>query len=211
MKIYGIGGLGADKRVFDFLKTDCEFIPIEWIEPSCGERLEEYSYRLSKVIDVAEPFCILGVSFGGLVAVEISKILNPNITILISSIETKKELRFVFRMIRKMKIIDILPARLLIPHKKLVKFLFGTNLPILNAILNSTDIHFVKWAAKEFVNWDNCDRVRNLLRIHGTHDKIIPWKGSAPVELVEKGQHFMIVDRATEISQIINEYIKLNT
>ena len=33
MKIYGISGLGADKRVFKYLKLDFDFIPIDWIDP----------------------------------------------------------------------------------------------------------------------------------------------------------------------------------
>ena len=93
MKLYGLSGLGTDKRVFEYLTLDYEFIPIDWIEPRRKETIEEYALRLSELIDKNEDFGILGVSFGGLVAIEISKILNPKLTILISSVETKNELR----------------------------------------------------------------------------------------------------------------------
>ena len=89
MKIYGISGLGADKRIFDSLNLDYPLIPVDWIEPTENESLKDYSNRLLKVIDTKSDFALLGVSFGGLVAVEISKVLKPRLTIIISSAETK--------------------------------------------------------------------------------------------------------------------------
>ena len=84
------------------------------------------------------------------------------------------------------------------------------NKEILNDILEGTDLKFAKWAVNELVNWDNQNQVDNVIRIHGTKDKLIPWRGSGKVELIEDGEHFMIVDRAGEISKIINEKIRHN-
>jgi hypothetical protein len=78
----------------------------------------------------------------------------------------------------------------------------------LNSILEDTDLSFAKWAINELVNWNNLDRIENVVRIHGTNDKLIPWSGSGKVELIDNGEHFMIVDRADEISEIINKKIK---
>lgn len=115
MKIYGISGLGADERVFKFLNLKFEFVPISWIEPLKNETIENYSKRLSKIIDSKKDFCLIGVSFGGLIAVEISKILNPKLTILISSAHTKDELRPIYRWFGKTKLIKIIPTFLFDP------------------------------------------------------------------------------------------------
>ncbi|AEL23841.1 alpha/beta hydrolase [Cyclobacterium marinum] len=209
MKIYGISGLGADKRVFNFLKLNHTLIPIEWIKPYKREPLQDYSARLSKIIDPKSDFVLIGVSFGGLVAVEISKILNPCLTILISSVETKIELRPIYRGFGKLNIIKKIPAKLFDPPRYIASSLFGTaNKELLNDILEDTDLQFAKWAVNELVNWDNQNQVENLIRIHGTKDKLIPWRGLGKVELIEDGEHFMIVDRAEEISKFINEKIK---
>jgi hypothetical protein len=209
LKIYGIGGLGADKRVFDFLKLNYLFVPIEWIEPNENESLKDYSIRLSKVIDAKSDFALIGVSFGGLVAVEISKVLKPRLTILISSAETKNELRPIYRRVGKSGLLNKLPRKLFDPPRNIAKFIFGTdNKKLLNSILDDTDLKFAKWAVNELVNWDNLDQVENLVRIHGTKDKLIPWNSSEKAYLVKNGEHFMIVDRAVEISKIINEEIK---
>ena len=209
LKLYGISGLGADKRVFDFLNLDYPLIPVEWIEPIEQESLEDYSNRLSKVIDKKSDFGLIGVSFGGLVAIEISKVLKPRLTILISSAETRNELRPIYRSFGKIGLLKNLPEKMFDPPRSIAKFVFGTeNKKLLNSILDETDLKFVKWAVNELVKWDNQDRVENVVRIHGTRDKLIPWRSSDNVELIENGEHFMIVDRANEISRLINKKIK---
>jgi len=209
MKIYGISGLGADKRIFDFLSLDSEITTIDWIEPNKDESIKSYSRRLSNLIDTKNEFCLIGVSFGGLIATEINKILNPKLTILISSAHTKNELRPIFRLFGKTKLIKLIPAFLFDPPRLIAKFLFGAkNNKLLNNILDDTDLNFAKWAINELINWENMTIHKNVFKINGTNDKLIPPKGNTNMVLIEKGEHFMIVDRANEVSKIVND--KLN-
>lgn len=209
MKVYGISGLGADMRVFNFLKLDYSITPIEWIEPRKKETLYDYSIRLSNKIDTKSKFILLGVSFGGIVATEISKQLKPTLTILISSAEKESEIRPIFRFIAKIGLLRILPSTCFRPPKFIAHYLFGTkNKKLLNEIIKDTDLKFTKWAVIQLTIWNNQKTVRNIIRIHGTNDKLIPLKSLNDGELIEKGEHFMIVDRANEISNIINKKIK---
>lgn len=149
-KIYAISGLGADRRVFNFLDLDLELVPIDWIEPRKNEPIENYAERLSKIIDTSHDFILMGVSFGGLVAVEISKILKPKLTILISSVATKKEIPKFFKLIGQTGIINLIPKELFNPPRKLAHYLFGArNKTLLNQILHDTDLRFAKWAVQE--------------------------------------------------------------
>lgn len=210
MKVYGISGLGADKRVFEYLTLDFEFIPIDWIATNKKESIQSYSRRLSNVIDTKGDFCLIGVSFGGLIATEMSHILNPKTTILISSAHTKSELRPIFRWFGKIKLIKLIPNFLFDPPRLIAKYLFGANnTKLLNDILDDTDLSFVKWSLNELTNWKNITQQKNVLKINGTNDKLIPPKGNTKMELIDKGEHFMIVDNASEISTIINN--KLDT
>lgn len=209
MKVYGISGLGADKRVFDFLTLDFEFIPVDWIKPNKNEPIKNYSKRLSSVIDTKNDFCLIGVSFGGLIATEISKILNPKMTILISSAHTKNELRPIFRWFGKTKLIKLIPTSLFDPPRLIVRYLFGAkNSKLLNDILDDTDLSFVKWSVNELINWNNVTQLKNVVKINGTNDKLIPPKGNTIMELIYNGGHFMIVDKADELSKMINIKIK---
>ena len=212
MKIYGISGLGADKSVFQYLFLDCPLIPIDWIHPYPNEPLAAYASRLAQAIDTSEDYGILGVSFGGLVAVEMSKMLKPKLTVLVSSAETKWELRLVYRLIGKLGIVNIIPHHFFDPPRWLAYFLFGTKKKkLLDQILSNTDLRFAKWAVRQLLIWNNTTKLENCLKISGTHDKLIPPKDSENTVLIEQGEHFMIVDKADHISRLINEKLKTIT
>ena len=210
MKIYGISGLGADKRVFQFLNFESQFIPIEWIKPLKKESIEQYALRLSKnIISKNQKFGIVGVSFGGLIATEISKKLNPVFTILISSVETKNDLRLSYRLIGKTNIAQIIPQRFFSPPKFLISFLFGAkNIELLNQIIEDTDIQFTKWAINQLLTWENSEHLKNCLKICGSKDVLIPPSKTGHIHIIKGGKHFMIVDNAKEINQVVNQFIK---
>jgi hypothetical protein len=212
LKLYCISGLGADKRVFKYLKLNAEVIALDWIEPNANEAIEIYSKRLSTSINTSEPFGILGVSFGGLIATEISKQLNPEITILISSAETKNELRTLFNFVGHLGILRLLPEKLFDIPRPIAKWLFGTDkTELLYSILDNTDLKFAKWAVIALTNWKNKTRLKSKLKIGGENDKLIPSQNSLESITIKNGEHFMIVDKANEISELINSRIKNGT
>jgi len=202
MKLYGISGLGADKSVFQYLKLDCLLVPIDWINPKINESIENYSIRLSEVIETDENYGILGVSFGGLIAIEISKKLNPKLTILVSSAETKADLRTIYKIIGKTRLLKLLPAKLFDPPRKIAHWIFGAKRKhLLNQILDNTDLSFAKWAIQALTTWSNTESLKyNILKISGTNDKLLPSKNDRKTRFIKYGEHFMIVDRAEEIS-----------
>lgn len=207
MKLYLIGGLGADQRVFKYLNLNFETEIIQWIVAKPKEEIQSYANRLSKQIDQSESFGILGVSFGGIVAIEISKLLNPTKLILISSVITNDQLPNYYIMIGKSKILDIIPNSLIKPPKHLLGFLFGAqNKSLLNQIIEDTKPEFIRWALNTIINWSNESINTEVVRIHGTKDRLIPLKGIAIK--INAGGHFMIVDKAEEISKLINKEIK---
>jgi len=215
MHLYGISGLGADQRVFKYLNLDCDLIPIKWINPLNDETVEDYSERLAQVIDKDKEFGVLGVSFGGSIAVEISKKLNPKLSILISTVETREELKTIYKLIGKSKICKVLPQKFFDPPRLVANWIFGAKeKELLRKILDDTDLKFAKWAVNELMNWKNRTKLSNrVLKIAGTNDKLIsPSHNNNNQRLIIGGEHFMIVDKAYEISQIINEELeKLTT
>lgn len=207
MKLYLIGGLGADERVFKYLTLNCDKQVIEWIEPTQDEKISSYCKRLLKQIDQTEKFGILGVSFGGIVAIELSKMSNPEKVILISSVESDDQLPRKYLTIGKTKILNVVPNFLIKPPKPILGFLFGAkNKRLLEQIIEDTSPTFIRWALNSIINWSNDENLIKPVRIHGTNDKLIPLKGEALK--VENGGHFMIVDNAEEISKLVNEQMK---
>ncbi|WP_133673024.1 YqiA/YcfP family alpha/beta fold hydrolase [Maribacter caenipelagi] len=209
MNVYGVSGLVADKRVFEHLTLDIEIIPIDSITPYSNESIKSYSKRLSAVIDASKDFALIGVSFGGLIATEINQILNAKKVILISSAQTKSELRLIYKWVGNSRILKLIPASLLNPPKFVAKYIMGAhNSKLFFEILDDTNLCFVKWALQEFTTWKNTNQSTKVIKINGTKDKLIPPKGNTRMKLIEGGEHFMIVDRANEISEIINFELK---
>jgi esterase/lipase len=90
-----------------------------------NETIIEYSKRLIEKYGIGkeEEFGILGVSFGGLVATEISKLTKPKFTILISSVETRTELSGIIKLAGKSRLIELIPEKLLNPPKAIAHFI----------------------------------------------------------------------------------------
>ena len=207
MRIYGLGGIGTDKRVFEYLTLKYELVFIKWIQPLQNEKVENYALRISKTICQKEPFGLLGVSFGGIIAVEISKITVPCFTILLSSIETRNDLGLTYKLIGKIKLGSIIPSKYFLAPKAIIRYFFGAkNLAHLNETLNDTDSKFVKWAINEVMEWKNNEKISNCIKINGTNDKIFKFQKRKDIIPIYNGGHYAVVDKADEISEIINKF-----
>ena len=125
MKVYFISGLAADSRVFKYIQlpAHCEAVFLEWIKPMKNEPLKDYSLRLAEKIDTSEPFSIIGLSMGGMMASEIACRLNPLVTILISSVPSSKHLPFYFKAAGALKLQKAIPISL-VKSAAVVKRLF---------------------------------------------------------------------------------------
>ncbi|GAA0893951.1 hypothetical protein GCM10009122_36310 [Fulvivirga kasyanovii] len=211
MTIYGIPGLGADERVFQYLQMD--IVPIQWLAPLRRERLSDYVLRLIAQIDQTQPFVLLGVSFGGMVAVEMNKFIKPEKTIIISSAATHKELPQLARVVGKTGIIDLLPTWTLKPPSFLANYFFGIDTAegkaLLRSILKSTDIHFMKWAIKQIAHWQNENIPAKLVRIHGERDRLLKMHIGINYEEIWDGGHLMIVEKAHEVSLCIQKQMSV--
>jgi pimeloyl-ACP methyl ester carboxylesterase len=85
-KIYLIPGLGADGRMYmPQLRVLDNAIVLEHRKPLKGETLSAYSRRLAGQVDTAAPFILVGTSLGGMIAVEMSRIIQPDKVILIAA------------------------------------------------------------------------------------------------------------------------------
>lgn len=207
--VYFISGLGADERVFQFLdlsKIDHQFI--KWDEPLLNESLSSYCKKLTEQIDQHQEIILIGVSFGGIIAQEISKLIKCKKVIIISSVKSVDEYSWQLKLAGKLQIHKILPLWFLTLSNKLTAdYYFSTQSKaeskLLHQIIKDTDPKFLVWAIHQIVNWKNKNYPENLIHIHGETDKIFPIRKINNVIKLPKSGHFMIVNRAREIEQII--------
>jgi pimeloyl-ACP methyl ester carboxylesterase len=211
-QIYLLSGLGADFRVLqdlDFSGYNATFI--EWIQPLENELIEGYAKRLIEQIKTKNPI-IIGLSFGGMMAVEIGKLINTEKIILIASAKTKLEIPFYYRFAGSLGLHRLLPANLMKQPNFISNWLFGTesrnDKVLLASILRETDSKFLKWAIDKIVNWQNVIIPLNLKHIHGAADRILPYKFVTADIKVVGGGHFMTTNKVDELNLEIRKLIE---
>lgn len=212
--IYCVSGLGADERVFQKLKFQgYQPVHIKWVEPESGESIADYTRRLTTQIKAEKPI-LIGLSFGGIIAVEMSKHIDTEKVILISSTKNKQEVPFYFQIFRWLPIYLLLPARFMLWVGQLVASWFFSletidDRKLLKAILFDTNARFVKWAVHQVVIWKNELIPENVYHIHGESDRIFPFQYVREDFSVVRGGHFMIMNQAEYISNIIQKIVDL--
>ena len=72
-------------------------------------------------------------------------------------------------------------------------------------MIEDIDIEFNEWAVDQVINWKNEEVPNNLTHIHGTRDRIFPHFYIKDAIWIKGGTHFMVVNRAKEISKIIRK------
>lgn len=205
-ELYLFSGLGADKRVYEFLDLSAYKINyVDWIEPLPNESIEHYAGRLSGKIEKNNPI-LMGVSFGGLVAIEIAKRIPVEKIILISSAKTQKEIPAPrFQFMRKLQLHRFIPTHFIKNPNRITYWFFGVEKKwekdLLRAIMRDTNIAFFRWAIDHIANWRNETLLDNAIHIHGTKDRLIPF--TTADYKIEGGGHLMIINRAEEINDII--------
>jgi pimeloyl-ACP methyl ester carboxylesterase len=213
-KIYFISGLGADARVFELLsfKNSHHCVYMQWLEPDKRETLIHYIVRLKEQINENEAFILIGVSFGGVVAIELAKQLRPQKTIIISSIAKASSLPWYLQLAGKSGVYKLLPTLLLKNVNFLTYYFFGVydkkEKALLKNIIKETSEEFVKWAIPQILHWKSEIAVGDLIHIHGTADKILPLPHFNSAIQIGGGGHFMIVTHAAKIDYILHDLLK---
>ncbi|MBN8688371.1 MAG: alpha/beta hydrolase [Chitinophagales bacterium] len=211
-KVYFISGLGADKRIFSFLDLSfCEPVFIDWISPLKNESLEKYALRLRQQIPDESPW-IVGISFGGMLAVEMAK-SDPAIhAIILSSNKTRKEFPAYLRAGLYLPLYKWSPARLSKQFTLCTSSLLGgTNdaeKKLLHQIIRDSDMRFVRWAISAILHWKNKIIPGNIIHVHGTADKLLPCRYVKADFVVEGGSHVMTLDKHGEISRLLQQLIQ---
>nr|WP_262922034.1 alpha/beta fold hydrolase [Hymenobacter cellulosivorans] len=206
---YLIPGLGADERVFKNLLPllDGEAHVIHWLTPEATETLPQYVARMAQAVPPDQPCFVVGVSFGGVVALEIARLRPYARAVLVSSIPDADALPRLLRVIRATRVYKLVPPQMLKLFPRAGQWYFGVRngeeYQVFKQILKDMEPNYTRWAIDRLLHWDSTN-VGQSIQILGSHDRVFP-PGPTPVEhLIPGGTHFMVLSHAPEISQILN-------
>jgi pimeloyl-ACP methyl ester carboxylesterase len=211
-KIYCISGLGADEKIFTNLRLKgYELKHIPWLRPHKAEKIEAYAARMAALIK-EDDAVLLGVSFGGMMGIEIARQRPLKKLILVSSIKSVQELPRWMQIAGKLKLNRVLPVRSSSFTEKIDNRRLGVSneeeKAMVKAYRRSADFVYLEWAVEQILNWKNIWLPANIVHIHGDKDKIFPVKKIKADYIINGATHLMIYNRAAEISECISKELE---
>jgi len=212
--IYFVPGLSASSKIFEYLnlpsnKYTCHYI--EWLNPlNADESIKNYASRLCKSITEPNPV-LVGVSFGGIMVQEMARIVNAKKTIIISSVKSELEFPKKFTIAKITQIYKIFPTKYLKQIELFVKDNFGDKtkkrVELYQKYQTAVDPNYLDWAFYTILHWKKTYKSENLYHIHGDSDNIFPPKYINNFIPIKDGTHIMILAKAKEISEVLQEII----
>lgn len=209
--IYCISGFAADERVFahlNFGENSIHFIP--WKIPQHNESIGSYAHRMCEDILHPNPV-LLGLSFGGMMSIEIAKEIPVDKIILISSVSTLQELPLYMKIAGKLRLNHLVPLR---PYSFLEpweNFTLGAQTPeekkLVREYRQNLNLQYSDWAIEQVLNWKNKWFPENVIHIHGTKDHIFPIKNIKADFVIQGGGHLMLMNKAEEINEILKKIL----
>ncbi|WP_400192976.1 alpha/beta fold hydrolase [Hymenobacter sp. B81] len=208
-RFYLIPGLGADERIFSRLTLRGRVRVLPWLPPlDPDEPLPAYAARMAEQVPLDERCWLVGVSFGGTVALEIARLRPLALVALVSSIPEAGALPPLLRFVRATGAQHWVPPQVLKWFPRVGQWYFGVNdgeeYALFKQILREQEPRYTRWAIRSLFRWDSRG-VGPCVQILGTRDRIFP-PGPSKVEyLIEGGTHFMVYSHAAEVSRILNQ------
>lgn len=218
-------GLGADHRIAGPLASlPFTLITPDYIDATAKETLAQYSARFAQhlidqqKIDPATPLYIAGISFGGAVAQEMSRILPVQGIILLGSLISGEELAPFIEQFGKRGAI-LLPLRVYEIATAFVPFVmnFASNIPkdamqLSKVMYRDLSKNFFRAAYRMLSQWRGVKTSVPILRLHGRQDHIIPLRGlrQQPDVVLNDAKHLIIFSETERILDEIKRFIASN-
>lgn len=212
--VYFIPGLGVDSRVFSYLDIDSTVnqVYLEWPICSESETMESYADKFIAQMDTSKEIYVVGLSLGGMVAIEIAHKCRNVDCILISSAVCKDELPPRYEVFRYIPIYSFIKDY----HLKISGYVLSRFLALPEDVadlyvnmLTDYSAHLFRRQTEMLLNWNRLQCDVPVLRLHGARDPIIPIKNikTKDYHLVMDGTHKMVVTHAKQISAQLNNYL----
>ena len=212
INLYTIPGMGTDHRIFEQLELNLEevnVIPIRWEEYSTCEGLSQYAQKLAHQVDTTQSHLLLGVSMGGMLAMEISQVTHPVGVVLISSAKSISEIPLKYKVGRYIPIYRVLGEQMLgriADRERTFKDVkSNADKALYQIMLNACGAEFLKWQMEAICNWRFAESATStpVYHIHGAMDKILPISKVECNTYLPDGTHKMIVNKREELASLI--------
>lgn len=215
MKVYLIPGLGADRRMYyQQFKVFPQAEVLEHFMPAKGVSMAEYARQMGRGIDTSQPYALIGTSLGGIISMELSRFLNPEKIILISSVKSRDEMPAFIRSMKYLRLHRILSGDSYKRFNKLAAKRLdsrgdSTDAALIMAMMNDIPSAFIDWAINAVVHWSPPKDYRSdIIHIHGTNDLLFPFAKLKNAIPVSNGSHIMNMTKGEEVNRLLLEALQ---
>ena len=214
--VYFMPGMAASSKIFEYIKlpeNQFKIHLLDWILPNTNETIEHYALRMSSKITHENPV-LIGVSFGGVLVQEISKLITTRKTIIVSSVKSFKEIPTHMVLAKTTKAYKLLPIQLASNIDVLTKYAFGDlikkRLELYKKYLTMSDARYLTWAIEKMLYWAQEIPPKNIIHIHGDNDSVFPIKNINNCIIVASGTHSMIINKCRWFNENLPNLILKN-
>ena len=192
--------IGADARLFHrqlSLNAHIEVPP--WIEPVDTESLAEYAARMTDTIQTRPPFYLGGCSFGGMIALEVARHIEPKAIILMGSCRTPISVN--------QALLGIAPLARLMPKWMLRLSSHCSPQSIQHDVGVSSKM--LRWGPRAIIRWKGVSYSNSRIhQIHGGCDRIIPARNVAADQIVRTAGHLINLTHSEDVNRFITDVFR---
>jgi len=213
LNIYLIPGMGADHRLYEKLFIDSGQVHyLNWKPHGTARSLSDYAEVMAEHIQT-ENNVVVGSSMGGMMAVEISRIVKPLSTVLISAPTGRHEFPPVLKALHRTGIQHVVSPKQILQASRLADAFMSFRDPahreLFYEMLRGNGQDFLHFSVKAVLGWKNTEPPEgDYIQIVGSHDKLFKTRRMSNPIVLEGSGHFTTFERAEELSAIINSYLR---
>jgi len=207
-------GVGADCRQWEPQELAFPGLMVPpWIPPLRGDTLTTYAARLAETVPRRKPLILGGSSFGGMLACEMARYLQPRAVILIGSCRSPKSLnRGVLSLRPILCRVPWLGIRITKPLAPFAVQTFRNLKPefrrLCATMFQEADPRLMKWAIGAILRWQPTPLAGTpVFHIHGQRDRMIRASMVAPDCLVPDGGHLINLSNAAQVNDFIRKVL----
>ncbi|MFM7233218.1 MAG: alpha/beta hydrolase [Flavobacteriales bacterium] len=208
---YLIPGMGADNRLFrHFHLPNGKVHHLDWIPHKGSRSLAEYAQLMAERI-TTENNVVVGSSMGGMVTVEISKIIRPLGAALVSAPSGRHEFPAILKNLSALKLHKALTPRQVMRISKLADLFMGFKTEDQRAMfydmLRGNGPEFLHFSVGAVLDWKNTTPPDiPFIQIIGTQDKLFKQEKIPGAIMLEGSGHFTAFEKGKEVSAIIAQW-----